>query len=97
MNELEESVPVNKKDAVLTRKKVIPLSVISEAIEETMDEWDQFYNVVTGEITSIPSSDNEFVDWSEYEEESEPVILTVAPLTGTLLSNKVNSNVLVGI
>ena len=38
-----------------------------------MDEWDQFYNVVTGEITSIPSSDNEFVDWSEYEEESEAI------------------------
>ena len=42
-------------------KKTIPLSVILEAIEETMDGWRQFYNVVTGEVKSIPSWSNAYV------------------------------------
>ena len=73
MNELDEFSPEKGKKAAATEKKVVSLSVISEAIEETMDEWEQFYNVVTGEITSIPSQDNSFIDWSEYGEESEAI------------------------
>ena len=73
MNELEVPEPANGKSETVTQKKVIPLSVISEAIEETMDEWEQFYHVTTGEITSIPSSHNDYIDWSDYEEDAETV------------------------
>jgi len=73
LNEIDDDEPEAAKHDVKKEKKVIPLSVISEAIEETMDEWEQFYNVVTGEITSIPSPHNDFVDWSEFEEESEVI------------------------
>ena len=49
---------------------MIPLAVISDALEEVMDDWEQFYNVVTGTVTSVPSPDNEYIDWSDYEEEA---------------------------
>lgn len=49
-------------------KKEISLSVIVEAIEETTNGWQQYYNVVTGEIESIPDYDNGVVDMDEYEE-----------------------------
>ena len=73
MNELDDSEPKSSKEAAAKEKKVISLSVISEALEDVMDEWEQFYNVVTGKITSIPSPYNGFIDWSEYEEESEAI------------------------
>ena len=49
-------------------KKVISLSVIVDAIEETSDGWQQYYNVVTGEVETIPDSSNGYVDMDEYEE-----------------------------
>ena len=49
-------------------KKTIPLSVIVDAIEETTNGWQQYYNVVTGEVESVPDSSNDFVDPDEYEE-----------------------------
>ena len=54
-------------------KKTIPLSVILEAIEETMDGWRQFYNVVTGEVKSIPSWSNAYVGMEEFQETAEEI------------------------
>ena len=73
LNELPYSESTEDRNAAETEKKVIPLSVITDAIEETMDEWEQFYNVITGEVTSIPSPQNDYMDWSDYEEASEKI------------------------
>lgn len=54
-------------------KKRIPLSIIVNAIEETFGGWRQFYNVETGEIVSVPDSDNAYVDTSEYAELLEQI------------------------
>ena len=54
-------------------KKEIPLSVIVEAIEETTNGWQQYYNVITGEIESIPDSDNDYADMDEFEEIYEEI------------------------
>jgi quinol monooxygenase YgiN len=48
--------------------KKISLSVIVDAIEETTDGWEQFYNTVTGEVESVPDMDNDYADFSEFEE-----------------------------
>ena len=52
-------------------KKTIPIKVIVDAIEETMDGWEQFYNTVTGEVESVPDYDNDYADMSECEETVE--------------------------
>ena len=54
-------------------KKRIPLSRIVNAIEETFSGWQQFYNVETGEIVSVPDSDNAYVDTNEYAELMEQI------------------------
>ena len=54
-------------------KKVIPLSVIVDAIEETFEGWQQYYNIVTGEIESVPDSDNYGANMSEFEEICEKI------------------------
>lgn len=73
MNELDDPAPAKGHSTAAPEKKVIPLSVISDALEETMDDWEQFYNVVTGTVTSVPSPDNDYIDWSDYEEEAEAI------------------------
>ena len=73
LNEQPNSESAEERNATEAKKKVIPLSVITDAIEETMDEWEQFYNVITGEVTSTPSPQNDYMDWSDYEEESEKI------------------------
>ena len=62
---------INQENRRLLRimKKRIPLTIIVNAIEETFDGWCQFYNVETGEIVSVPDSDNAYVDTSEYAAE----------------------------
>ena len=47
-------------------KKKINLSVIAEALDEKMEDWQQFYNIRTGEVETIPDFD--FIDRSDYEE-----------------------------
>ena len=47
-------------------KKKINLSVITEALDEKMEDWQQFYNIRTGEVETIPDFD--FIDRSDYEE-----------------------------
>jgi len=47
--------------------------VIVDAIEETMDGWEQFYNTVTGEVESVPDYDNDYADISEFEETAEKI------------------------
>ena len=54
-------------------KKTIPIKVIVDAIEETMDGWEQFYNTVTGEVESVPDYDNDYVNMSEFEETAEKI------------------------
>ncbi|MBQ7669757.1 MAG: hypothetical protein IJS45_03440 [Clostridia bacterium] len=54
-------------------KKVIPISVIVDAIEETFEGWQQYYNVVSGEVESVPDSDSYGADMSEYEELCEKI------------------------
>ena len=54
-------------------KKTIPLSVIVDAIEETMDGWRQFYNIVTGEVDSIPSWDNAYIDPGEFRDTADKI------------------------
>ncbi len=54
-------------------KKTIPIKVIVDAIEETMDGWEQFYNTVTGEVESVPDYDNDYADISEFEETAEKI------------------------
>ena len=54
-------------------KKEIPIKVIVDAIEETADGWEQFYNTVTGEVESVPDDDNDFADMSEFEEIAEKI------------------------
>ena len=47
-------------------KKKINLLVITEALDEKMEDWQQFYNIRTGEVETIPDFD--FIDRSDYEE-----------------------------
>ena len=54
-------------------KKTIPIKVIVDAIEETMDGWEQFYNIVTGEVESVPDYDNDYVDMGEFGETAEKI------------------------
>ena len=54
-------------------KKEIPIKVIVDAIEETTDGWQQYYNTVTGEVESVPDDDNDFADMSEFEEVAEKI------------------------
>jgi hypothetical protein len=43
----------------MSTRKTIPLSVIVTAIEETTDDWKQYYNTVTGEVQGIRGPHNE--------------------------------------
>ena len=54
-------------------KKTIPIKVIVDAIEETMDGWEQFNNIVTGEVKSVPDYDNDYVDMGEFGETAEKI------------------------
>ena len=54
-------------------KKTIPIKTIVDAIEETMDGWQQFYNTITGEVESVPDYDNDYADISEFEETAEKI------------------------
>ena len=54
-------------------KKTIELSVIVEAIEEAVNEWQQYYNTATGEIKSLPDWSNAYADRSEFEEDAEEI------------------------
>ena len=54
-------------------KKTIPLSIIVDAIEETTDGWRQFYNSATGEVDSIPSWDNGYIDMEEFREIADKI------------------------
>ena len=48
-------------------KKVF-LEDVATALEETMDGWEQFLNTETGEIVSLPSCDNDYIDREEEDE-----------------------------
>ena len=61
----DDSVSVSEMNQ---RKKIIPIKTIVDAIEETTDGWQQFYNTVTGEIESVPDYDNDYADMSEFED-----------------------------
>ena len=54
-------------------KKRISLSVIIDAIEATTDGWRQFYNTVSGEVDSIPSWDNDYIDPDEFRETADKI------------------------
>ena len=49
--------------------KKIFIEDIAIAIEETMDGWEQFLNRKTGEIVSLPSTDNAYVDFEDEDKE----------------------------
>lgn len=49
--------------------KKIFVDDIATALEEIMDGWEQFLNTDTGEIVSLPSSDNYYIDREEEDEE----------------------------
>ena len=49
------------------------LSFLADALEETIDGWQQFYNTRTGEVESIPDSDNTYAEIDEYEELAEKI------------------------
>ena len=49
-------------------KMTIPIKVIVDAIEATMDGWQQFYNILTGEVESVPEYDNDYADMREFED-----------------------------
>lgn len=52
--------------------KRLKLSVIADALEETMDGWEQFYNTDTGEVESIPV-DNGLADMDVFAETAERI------------------------
>ena len=54
-------------------KKTIELSVIADAIEETMGGWQGYYNMVTGEMKSLPDWSNAYADPEEYGEDAEKI------------------------
>ena len=54
-------------------KKQIPLSVIVQAIEETTDFWQQYYNVLTGEVKSLPDWSNAYVDREDFRETADEI------------------------
>lgn len=61
----EDSVSVSRMNK---RKKPVLIKSIVDAIEDTMDGWQQFYNTVTGEVESVPDYDNVYADMSEFED-----------------------------
>ena len=52
-------------------KKTIPLSVITDALEEAENGWIQYYNAATGEIRSVPDWNSAYEHLSDTEEDSE--------------------------
>lgn len=50
-------------------KKTVLIEDIADALEEVMDEWEQYLNTETGEILSLPSSDNYFTDREPEDED----------------------------
>ena len=54
-------------------KKTIELSVIADAVEMASDDWQQFYNVKTGEVRSLPDGYSGYMDAEEYEREAEEI------------------------
>ncbi len=53
--------------------KEVYIEDIADALEETFDTWEQFLNKETGEIVSLPNSDNDCVDFEEYEELADEI------------------------
>lgn len=50
-------------------KAIVFLEDLVDAFEMAMDEWDQYLNTETGEIVSLPDSNNYWVDMEEEDEE----------------------------
>lgn len=50
-------------------KKTVLIEDIADALEGTMDSWEQYLNTETGEIVSLPSSDNYYIDREPEDEE----------------------------
>ncbi len=50
-------------------KKTVYLEDLADAFEMATDEWDQYLDMETGEIVSLPDPDNAWVDWEEEDEE----------------------------
>ena len=53
--------------------KKVKLSFLADALEETFDRWQQFYNTRTGEVESIPDGDNGYVDRGVFAELAEKI------------------------
>ncbi|MBO4309010.1 MAG: hypothetical protein J5885_04180 [Clostridia bacterium] len=53
--------------------KTISLTVIADAIEETMDGWKQYYNTTTGEIKSIPDIDNPYISMDGFLDTADEI------------------------
>ncbi len=54
-------------------KKTIELSVIADAVEMASNDWQQFYNMKTGEVRSLPDGYSGYMDAKEYEQEAEEI------------------------
>ena len=50
-------------------KKTVLIEDIADKLEEVMEEWEQYLNIETGEIVSLPSSDNDYIDLVPEDEE----------------------------
>ncbi len=57
----------------MSEKMMINLSVIEDAIENATNGWNNYYNVVTGKIESVPDLDNNFADAEDFEEICEKI------------------------
>ena len=53
--------------------KIVTLSFLADKLEEAFDGWNQYYNVETGEMESLPDRDNSYVDFEEFEEAAEKI------------------------
>lgn len=57
------------KRVVRLDKKMVLIEDIVNALEGVMDDWEQYLNTETGEILSLPSSDNYYIDREPEDEE----------------------------
>ena len=54
-------------------KKTIELSIIADAVEMASNDWQQFYNMKTGEVRSLPDGYSGYMDAKEFEREAEEI------------------------
>ena len=54
-------------------KKIVPISVIVDAIDTTIGGWQQFYNMATGEVETVPDPDNADADQAAFEETAKKI------------------------